>query len=1249
MTGESERAADDDGAQRQADDVGDTPLYRAGRDLYLAGRDQHLHFEDGLRVVQRATGTGALAACPYPGLAAFGTNDAEWFFGRDRLTADLVILLAELSQRGGPLMLVAPSGAGKSSLIQAGLIPAIRRGALPTAGSADWPQILFTPTAHPLAAARAAGLPEPAGPESGRFVVVVDQLEELFTLAADESERREFIDWLWQLSRSDESGVPRALVVCGLRADFYADCANYPQLRDALATSQVFIGPMTQAELRQAIRFPALAAGLEVDDGLVELLLRDLGGDPGPDVDADLASGDRSGRRGRDYDAGRLPFLAHALQATWQQRAGHILTVAKYEETGGISHAIAITAERCFGRLQPAAQDDARAVFRRLVRISDSGDDVRRPVSRQDLLQTGADPDGVRSVLDAYTESRLLTQSKDSVQITHEALIRAWPRLRQWIDEDRAGNLIRQELEDSAAAWLRANRPADLLHRGAQLEAARQWAAQPATAGLSAGAAAFLAASAARARRATRVTRATIATLTVLTVAALAAAGFAFQQRSSALTERDNAAFGQITADVSTLQATDTSLAAQFSAVAFLMRPNADTTTSLLGEDVSPLSTPLSGSTSAGDYLAFDPVGALLAVAGTSLQLWDTADPTHPARLGSPIASPGVGIYSIAFSPSGRLLASGAYGSFTLWNVANPLHPVPAQTVPPGDPGAIAAVSFSPDGRVLATAASTGTIQLWRITAAGSATPVGAPLRPGGGYVDSVAFSHDGLLLASGSQDGAVRLWNVADPARPRPAGQPLHTERGGQSPVVAFSPQGRLLATGNADGYLQLWDVTDPARAHPVGDTGLQGDVSATALAFSPDGQLLASNGGNRVRLWNVGPQSGIIQSEGPVAGYPSPVSSVAFSPDGRHFAAASPGGTARLWTLPSSVGVGTGGPLGDLAFSPDGHAIATGSYLGAIRLWRVLGPGRLTPASAPVTAPGGPIYAIAFSPIGTVFASGGKNGVVQLWNAAGPGPPTPAGPSFGVSGQSVTALAFQPGRELLAAGSAAGTVQLWNVADPAHPVPVGPAASGNTGPINQVAFSPNGRTLAVASQGAVRLWLVGADGRLTSSGSTPVASAALSIAFSPDGRTVAVGAADDVAQLLNVTNPAAPTPLGSPFVSQFGPIDSVHFAPDAATLETSSIDGTVQLWKVTNPADATAYGQPIMTDPLGVNRAAFSPDGRSLATAGADGNLQLLPTAPSVALGWICDAIPGVLTAQLWAQHISGLAYDPPCAAGS
>ena len=308
--------------------------------IYQAARDQHFHFQDELAAIRRSEGTDQATVCPYPGLAAFSAAEADWFFGRDRLTADLLSLLTELKDTGSPLMMVAPSGAGKSSLLRAGLLPAVRRGALPVAGSRDWPQIVFTPTSQPMRAAAAAiaalggdfaqvhAEAEPGGDEltarirAGlatrpttepgplQVIVVVDQMEELFTLGASEQVRREFIDWLCRLSRADDPSGPGALVICGVRADFYAACANYPQLRAALQASQIFVGPMSHAELRQAIRFPAQAAGLDIEDGLVELLLRDLGGDQ----EADTASG----LEDHDYEAGRLPFLAHALQATWQ-------------------------------------------------------------------------------------------------------------------------------------------------------------------------------------------------------------------------------------------------------------------------------------------------------------------------------------------------------------------------------------------------------------------------------------------------------------------------------------------------------------------------------------------------------------------------------------------------------------------------------------------------------------------------------------------------------------------------------------------------------------------------------------------------------------------------------------------------------------------------------------------------------------------------------------------------------------------
>ena len=454
-------------------------IYVAGRDSYVAGRDQHIHYGPGVR---RAVAAGADAdgECPYPGLAAFTVEQAEWFFGRDQLTSDLLGRLNDQIGEGGPVMVVGASGAGKSSLFRAGLLHKVAEGGLTPTGSRHWPRILFTPGAHPLSEAatalsavlpgapRGAPLPPDPGPEAldgllgqvvdtaaggqgqtARAVIVVDQFEELFTLCESEDERGAFISWLWRAVGTGAHGGALALVACGLRADFYGECFRYPQLRQSLVADQVLVGPMSPGELTQAIVCPAQAMALEVEPGLPEILLRDLGIAPPSHDSADAASG---------YDAGRLPLLAHALQATWQQRHGSLLTVAGYQVTGGIHRAVATTAERAFSRLNPAAQQDTRAVFLRLIKIGDGAEDTRHRVTREDLLRDSRRPLVTRAVLDAFTSSRLLTQDRAAIEITHEALIRGWPRLREWIEQDRASLLIRQHLNEAAAAWDRSRR-----------------------------------------------------------------------------------------------------------------------------------------------------------------------------------------------------------------------------------------------------------------------------------------------------------------------------------------------------------------------------------------------------------------------------------------------------------------------------------------------------------------------------------------------------------------------------------------------------------------------------------------------------------------------------------------------------------------------------------------------------------------------------------------------------------------------
>jgi WD40 repeat protein len=1077
------------------------------------------------------------------------------------------------------------------------------------------------------------------------IVIVVDQLEELFTLGSAESERREFISWLWRLGSNQGDGQgdgPRALVVCGVRADFYAACANYPQLRAALQSRQVFVGPMSQAELRQAIRFPAQVAGLEIGDGLVELLLRDLGGgqDAGWSPGGDIS----------DYDAGRLPFLAHALQATWQQRSsGHVLTVDGYQATGGIAHAIATTADRCFSLLRPEDQEDARAVFLRLVRISDDDEDVRRPLGRAELLRASERPEGVQAVLDVYTASRLLTQTQDTVQITHEALIRAWPRLRRWINEDRAGNLIRQELEDDATAWDKGNRSKDLLHRGTQLDQDRRWAAAPRQRpSLSTRASEFLAASTRQRRRAARLTRVTIAVLAALAILAAVTAGFAVQQRFSALTARDDAVFGQVSNDATALVGTNDSLAAQFSALAYQLRPDPDTYTSLLGQTIRPLSTPLTGPGRTGEYLAFSPAGNVLATAGSEVQLWTTADPAHAVRLGSPIPVSGT-LYSVALSPDGTLLATGGDGSFTVWDVRNPSKPVFHHAVLPDSPGEVPDLSFSADGRRIAVGTEAGTVQLWSVTPGGLPDALTAPLWPGDGWVNSVAFSADDRLLATGGANGNVRLWTVTDPRHPVPAGKPLKT-RDGSSPRIVFASAGHLMATGNSLGYLQLWDVADPAQVRAIGTPVSGGNGPIFSIAFSPDDSTLASTVGTRVQLWAVNKELGLVPMGDSLSGYPSPVSAVAFGSDSRHFVAASTDGTTRLWTLPASVVMADTAPVRGMAFSPNGRLIATGSVRGILRLWKVTGPGQLAADGGPITVPAGQINILAFSPDGHTVAVGSQDGRIQEWDVGGAGTLRAAGPRFSVKHDGpVYALAFSPSGDELASAGLSGLVQLWKVADPAHPAPLGRPGTYRTGAIFGMAYSPNGRLLAIACKNArVGIWGIDSAGLVPIGVSLSTTSAAYSVAFSPDGRTLAVGTFDNLTQLWNVASPSAPLLLGQLAGGQAGAIFAVAFAPSGKRLATGSLDGTVQLWDVTHPARTTAYGHPLLTDPVGtpgVEQVSFSPDSQSLATTGGGGSLVLLPLAASQGKQWICQASPDVLTQPQWSMYVSGLPYDPPC----
>ncbi|MEU3262504.1 NACHT and WD repeat domain-containing protein [Streptomyces bacillaris] len=1265
-----------------------------GGSVYQAGRDLHVrHGDEGRRTVP---GPGAdHVPCPYPGLAPFSARHKQWFYGRERMVHLVCERMDARMREGGPLVLIGPSGAGKSSLLAAGVLPALDEGRLPAAGSSTWPRLLLTPTATPAPAlAAAAGLDaetarrtvpawranpaqcvaelrEITGTEDTKsteeasstgLVVVVDQFEEIFTACGDETERQWLIDVLHRLARPEGGAV----VVLGVRADFYAACTAHPQLRAALQAGPVLLEPMTEDELKDAIRRPAAHVGLDVEDGLVEVLLADLGAVGGP-----VGTG----------TTGRLPLLAHALRATWQQRHGHTLTVDGYRVTGGIQGAIATTANRLYETLPPPCREAARWVFLRLVIVGRDADDSRRRVRNDELLRNAPDPEAAARVLDDFTQGRLLTRDQDSVVMTHEVLIRAWPRLRGWIEHDRNGNLVRQEVEEAAALWEQAGREAATLYRGNRLAAALAWSE---TRGmeLSGVARAFLATADRHQRRGQRLRRAAVATITVLAVVASLAAVFAFRQESQAreatrraLQARDQAINAAVTSASVQLAPTEPSLSAQLALTAYRMDPTAEAASRLITTGNTPLATRLPGPRGAVYTVAYSPDGHMLAAGNVYqnlVRLWDVSDPGRPVALGRPLP---VGravdsILSLEFSPDGRVLAVGGHtndhgdgssgGFVDLWSLTSPSHPVllgrPKSPAIKGIDAlsSIQSLAFSPDGRTLAAGWHAGLVSLWDVTRPADARPAGAPLnlRCPDVFSGVVAFSPTGDTLAAACDDdaGTISLWDNTNPAHPDHS----RTLKAGRSVnTLAFSPDGRTLAAGATDSSVHLWKRADTNRPARLGKP-LKGPAQPVmSVAFSPDGSTLAAGSADRtVHLWNVTHPGAISLLGRPLTGPGDAVMDVVFSPDSRTLAAGNSDGNVDLWDLPPTRIIGAGGNVASVAFSPDGRTLAAGNQNMTVSLWNTADPNNPVPRGDPLTGPKDPVNAVAFSPDGRTLAAGDSGGNVTLWNTTDPSHPVRLSePLTGANGL-ILSVAFSPdGHTLAAAGDdERGSIALWDVSDPAHPVSPSGISNSNTRSVQTLAFSPDGSVLAAGgdgSNGSVGLWSTKDLGvRIGKKIDQPTATSTW-VAFSPDGRTLATGNSRGVVTLWDSTDPHHLTRRGSPLIVPGGSLWSVAFSPDGRTLAAAghTDNGTIHLWNVTDPDHPTAIGRPLTVETGFVAVLAFSPDGHTLAATTDDGVATLWDLKVESAISRICAASSGALSRQQWDRYVVLLPYDPPC----
>ncbi|MEU9378325.1 WD40 repeat domain-containing protein [Streptomyces sp. NPDC048255] len=1203
--------------------IGSLPLFR--QVLRVCGVTEPAETERWLETLAELRRSrvprAARGVVPYRGLAGFEERHAEWFFGRDRLRDTVVERILE-EGAAVPRLLVGASGSGKSSLLRAGVLPVLR-------SEHGFTPCLLTPGRNPLAALASAvaaltgteepgaDAPEPialaarvrdfAARESVRVVVAVDQFEEVFTACQDAGERERFLRCLAALP------APGVRVAGCLRADFYTDALGEPALAAALQSGQTVVGALTEEEIRAVVTGPAVKAGLTVDEGFVDLLLADL----------------------RDSGAGALPLLSHALLSTWERGRGTALTIADYRAGGGISAAISATAEEAYAGLSEPQRSLARVLFLRMVTVGDGAPDTRRLLPLPEAAGPG-DPAGrqragqVYDVLERFVDRRLVTLDADGAQITHEALLTAWPRLHRWIDTDRAGHLVWQELTRDAERWLAQHREPSLLYRGARLAVAAGWAEQSGRGPeLTVRENSFLAESRAaeemrarRERQRTRRLRQLLVLLSALVVLSGLLTGVAVVQRRDAERQQAVALSRLVAARAERLRGSDLALAAQLSLVAYRTAPTAEARSALMDASALPAVTRILAFRGVVQAVALSPDGHTLAAGGLDRQvaLWDVRDPQRPRELGTAPHAFGDTVYALAFSPDGRRLAAGAGdGTVRVWEPSGSAE----ARVLTGPESAVYGVAFAPDGRTLAAAGADGGVYLWRDTAtapttgtgpgngtaAGAGTPAGTGATAGTGSEAGTAAgagapAGTGATAGTGTGTGAAAGGAAGGPERLAGFTGPVH--------AVAFRPGGATLAAGGADGSVRLWDTSAPGLPAPYAEalTGAAGPVFG--LAFTSDGTRLAAASQDRsTRVWAVpGPREAPAAPEvlGGAPAVPdgpaSYVNAVGFGPDGQWMATGSADNQVRLYQAGSRTPAGVfphPGPVTALSFLPGGQGLVTGAADGTVRLWRL--------PSRPLRGFQGTVNAIGFSPDARLLAVAAKD--VQLWDVSDPWTPRPVGPPLTNATAFSGTVSFTPDGRTLAVGGREGKVWLWDLTRQDRAVPYGEPLEGGTGTIQSAVFDRAGGRLAVGSEGrTVRIFDTREPARPRLSAElTEPTNYVYSVAFSPDGRRLAAGTVDKQVLVWRLpSDGGAPAPEAT----LRGPgsyVMSVAFSPDSRTLAAGTADRDVWLWDVSGHRPVSA-GPPLTGPSSYVYALSFSPAGGTLAAASTDNTVWLWNT---------------------------------------
>ncbi|GII75719.1 hypothetical protein Sru01_07010 [Sphaerisporangium rufum] len=975
---------------------------------------------------------------PYRLLEPFTAEHARWFHGRDSAVERVVDAL-----RAQPvLLLLGPSGAGKSSLVQAGVLSALAGGALPD--SDRWLPVVARPGRDLPAELERAGLPGVAAdgivaaaerrlaaePTRRRLLLVIDQFEELLTQEPD-GERPTAADQAIQarLLEAIGTGAPLGVILI-MRDDFYPRLAAlFPELLDAAIPGLVNIpATLSVDDLHAIVTRPAETAGARFEEGLADRII------------TDILAADPMGSTTRQAPVTLLPALELTLSRLWERRRDGYLTHDAYQRLGKVTGSLTTWCDSVFDRLDAGDRVTARRVLTALVRPMDETRQV--PAARQqvpvaalrelatDPRQDGsADHQAAGRVLEHLTRSRIIIGrglsepdggfGEPVAELVHEALIRDWARLREWIAQDHRFQDWLRRAEERRTHWLESGNPGDLL-RGTDLADGLRFAEQRS---LPSPISAFLAASRQRQRAAARRRKRIRAAFAGFLALLLAATGITIWQQRVAAERQALIASREAAAVADTTRPGDPATALQLSLAAYRIAPTPQARISLLASLGTPYPT-------------------VLRLAGKE--------------------APGLVVRSVVFAPGGGTLAtSGNDAAIRLWNVSDPRHPTRRTMVRVDSPSAVA---FSPDGRLLA-AQTVGAFWLWDVTDPGRPVlkaKVGSPGFP------TIAFAPDGTKVATAGEAGTLRVWDVRDPARPAP--RLVHVESATVSTGLAFSPDGTTLAaTGRtaADdggkGQVWLWDLKDPRK--PMVSLDVH---SAQGVAFSPRGDLLAAGGAQgALAVWNVGDPRHPTTVDSPAITNKGDIMAIAFAADGGSFVAADRTGAVQRWTaerysgdltLERTSDLPNGFPVSSVGLSPDGRFIAGGDESGTVRFWNTVGasipgrPGTLVGVDTSAFSPDGGLIAVSRS-----HAQG--SGLVQIWDLRDVHRPVLAGalPRPWTQGRFL-----RRGRTLLTRTDDRSRLALWDVTDPRRPRMKSSVSTGGWGiGIADINVTPDERTL--------------------------------------------------------------------------------------------------------------------------------------------------------------------------------------------